>query len=253
MGSHDEDNALVYFFIFSQLGKYVNKFFPSKVLRDHNFEDTIVFIAGTEFLVCKREQVYDNLLGVMTHHIYLREVQIGLGETNFLICDDKIYATWGHNNFDYIRRQQYEMYGQNIKFILKNNSQIALAYFRSEFFRISLAICKTFRVMQNKTREHDDKVLFNSMDRLNFRWYAGLRFLENLYQETADLYPDTHKMKMMIFSGKNKATIETFDEYMRAEKTFDLSQIKTWMKNQPIVLTDKVDAKYEEFFGSSKK
>ena len=55
----DDDSALVYFFIFSQLGKIINKFFPSKVLRDLNFEDTIVFIAGTEFLVCKREQVYD--------------------------------------------------------------------------------------------------------------------------------------------------------------------------------------------------
>ena len=87
------------------MGKFINEFFPPRVLRDHSFEDTIVFIAGTEFLVCKRDQVYDQYLGVMTHHIYLREVQIGFGENNILICDDKIYANWGNGNFDYIRRQ----------------------------------------------------------------------------------------------------------------------------------------------------
>ena len=58
--------------------------------------------------------------------------------------------------------------------------------------------------MQNKTRDNDDIVLFTSMDRLDKRWFAGLRFLENLYKETEDLYPDTTKLKMMIFSGKNK-------------------------------------------------
>lgn len=84
--------------------------------------------------------------------------------------------------------------------------------------------------MQNKKRDNDDSVLFTSMKPLKHPWFAGLRFLENVYRETADLYPDTRKIQMMIFTGKNSKTIETFDEYMKEYGTPNLFEIKTWKK-----------------------
>ena len=82
-----------------------------------------------------------------------------------------------------------------------------MSYFRSEFFRISLAICKSFKIIQNKTRETDDDTLFAWMEELEWTpdgsrkkfWFAGLRFLENLYHDLEDFYPDTRKIQMMIF------------------------------------------------------
>ena len=84
-------------------------------------------------------------------------------------------------------------------------------------------------------------------------WFAGPRFLENMYFETADLYPDTKKLQMMIFSGRNQATIRSFDEYMRDASTCDLLQIRNWCTNQPILMTDRVDDIFEEFLGSTRK
>lgn len=86
------------------MGKFINRFFPPNLEKEIKFENTIVFQAGTEFLVCKHEVVYDPEMCKNTHHIYLREIQIGFGETNILICDEKIYDDWAYSNFDYIRR-----------------------------------------------------------------------------------------------------------------------------------------------------
>ena len=54
----------------------------------------MIFMAGTEFLVCKREELYDHKSDSIVLHIYLREIQIGFGEQVFLWCDDKIYNEW---------------------------------------------------------------------------------------------------------------------------------------------------------------
>lgn len=108
--------------------------------------------------------------------------------------------------------------------------------------------------MQNKKRDNDDNLLFTSMEPLGkHTWFAGPRFLENMYFETADLFPDTKKLQMMIFSGRNKQTIISFDEYMKYASTCDLLQIRNWCTNQPILMTDRVDDIFEEFLGSSRK
>ena len=247
-------STLVYFYIYSQLGKFINNFFPPKYLEENqDMEQTIVFMAGTEFLVCKREEQYDYKTDSIILHIYLREVQIGFGEQIFLWCEDKIYDNWQQGGFDYIRRLQPEIFEHNVKFIFKNNSQITMSYFRSEFFRISLAICKSFKVIQNKTRVMDDDVLFTWMEPLdgNKFYFAGLRFLENLYRELDDMYPDTKKIKMMIFSGKVSQTRGTFEQYMKEYATMDLLLINKWHPTQPILLTDKVDETFEGFTSPS--
>lgn len=68
-----------------------------------------------------------------------------------------------------------------------------------------------------------------------------------------DLQPDARKLQMMIFSGKNSQTLTTFDEYMRDYGTPDLFLPKTWKKDEPILLADKVDEVYERFFDNEEK
>ena len=79
-------------------------------------------MAGTEFLVCKRQEIYNYETNSITLHVYLREVQIGFGSQIFFWCDHKIYEEWSEGGFDYIRRLQPETFNYNVKFIFKNNS-----------------------------------------------------------------------------------------------------------------------------------
>lgn len=52
--------TLVYFYIYSHMGKFMNEFFPPKYFVKYSkFENTILFMAGTEFLVCKRVEKFD--------------------------------------------------------------------------------------------------------------------------------------------------------------------------------------------------
>ena len=63
------------------MGKFMNEFFPPKYFDKYSkFENTILFIAGTEFLVCKRVEKFDKNRNAFTLYIYLREIQIGFGE-----------------------------------------------------------------------------------------------------------------------------------------------------------------------------
>lgn len=90
--NEDKTGTLTYFYIYSFMGKSMDGFFP-KVFRDKypSEVDSILFMAGTEFLVCKRQEIYNYETNSITLHVYLREVQIGFGSQIFFWCDDKIY------------------------------------------------------------------------------------------------------------------------------------------------------------------
>lgn len=53
---------------------------------------------------------------------------------------------------------------------------------------------------------------------------------------------------MMIFSGSVKETIGTFSEYTGDYHVSDLLQVENWHERDPILLTDKVDDRFESFF-----
>lgn len=60
---------------------------------------------------------------------------------------------------------------KNIKIILKSSSITAWAYIYSEFFRISINICKKFKIITNKSRiddmDNEDLPYFNKMKEIN--------------------------------------------------------------------------------------
>lgn len=80
----DQDSDTVYFHIFSVNGKRVSEFLDIDSILDKMHANTVLFSSGTEFLVCKREQV-----GV-TLHIYIREICLGFSKNVVFWCDDKL-------------------------------------------------------------------------------------------------------------------------------------------------------------------
>ena len=86
-------------------------------------------------------------------NIYLREIELGQSKNVVLICDDKVSTSsmlkekrWmniGHSN------------GNETSYLLKNRSVLAKKYFESVFFKITLAQCESFRIVQNTIRENE--------------------------------------------------------------------------------------------------
>ena len=67
------------FHIFSKTGVIADIFQPIDAK-----DGTVLFRAGTEFLVCKREQI-NNIT-----HIYMREVQLGFGKNILFWLDGNV-------------------------------------------------------------------------------------------------------------------------------------------------------------------
>ena len=60
----------------------------------------------------------------------------------------------------------------NVKLILKSYSCTALAYLKSEFFKISLKHAKEYKIIQNLTRNNEDHYHLKDM-------LAGPKFLSD--------------------------------------------------------------------------
>lgn len=59
---------------------------------------------------------------------------------------------------------------KNVNFILKNSSKVAWAYIKSEFFKKSLEVCNSFKLVSDVTR-------FNEEGNNEAKWNAGPRFI----------------------------------------------------------------------------
>jgi len=84
-------------------------------------------------------------------HIYIREIELGFGKNVVFWLDDNIFDDINESK-DWIRWATFNNFQQNVKFVCKSHSEFAEAYFKSEFFRISLLMCKRYKMIQNKTR-----------------------------------------------------------------------------------------------------
>lgn len=69
-----------------------------------------------------------------------------------LWTDQNIY---GFDNKIYITDSNKNSFSKKIEYILKTKSETSVAFLRSEFFRISLDMCKTFRLITSKSRDDD--------------------------------------------------------------------------------------------------
>ena len=80
---------------------------------------------------------------------------------------------------------------KNVNFILKNSSKVAWAYIKSEFFKKSLEVCNSFKLVSDVTR-------FNEEGDNEAKWNAGPRFIQLFNKETAS-YDYIEKVETMIF------------------------------------------------------
>ena len=91
------------FHIKSVSGRTIRDFFPEGTIVDKAIRNTILFRSGTEFLVCKREQVGDVL------NVYIREINLGFGKNVVLWCDDSLFTNDNFTRlYDWIGRRQFK-------------------------------------------------------------------------------------------------------------------------------------------------
>ena len=116
--------ALVVFHVYSYSGKSLQAFFGNS---GEQQMETIAFLAGTEFLICKRTREYCGGLHVV--NIFLREIQVGFNKQPVLWLDDKCHGSKVVN--DKIRQLQFNHFDSDLKFITKSSSELALAFLKS--------------------------------------------------------------------------------------------------------------------------
>jgi hypothetical protein len=57
-----------------------------------------------------------------------------------------------HENQEYLHHIYYRAFDKNINFILKASSSVAWAYVKSELFKSSLQVCKSFKIISDMAR-----------------------------------------------------------------------------------------------------
>lgn len=74
------------FHIYSTEGRSISTYIGFNTPLDQATGKTILFPSGSQFLVCKREIVENQL------HIYLRQVNLGLGHSIMFWADEKVFG-----------------------------------------------------------------------------------------------------------------------------------------------------------------
>lgn len=108
-----------------------------------------MFASGCEFLICRRER-HGNVV-----HVYLREVEFGIGNQVVLWVDDKArdFKFFKHRMWMRIK-QQDDHFNHFNKYVIKSNNFTAEAYLRSNLFQFLIRQCQSFKIIQCLRRTH---------------------------------------------------------------------------------------------------
>jgi len=79
-------------------------------------------------------------------HVYCREIELGFGKNVVFWLDNNLFEEFNESK-EWIRWASFNNFQQNVKFVCKTHSEFAVAYMRSEFFRISLIMCKRYKMI----------------------------------------------------------------------------------------------------------
>lgn len=103
----------------------------------------MIFASGCEFLVCRKEITEDEI------HIYIREVEFGIGNAVVLWVDDKAREAKFFKHRLWIRMRQHENETFNLfnKFVIKTSNFTAEAYLNSNLFKYTIKICDSFKII----------------------------------------------------------------------------------------------------------
>lgn len=87
---------------------------------------------------------------------------------------------------------------------MKTSTKLAWSYINSEFFRISLMVSKTFKVVSDVTRLNED-------GDQEAKWNAGPNFIKKFRQKTSE-FAGADKIQSMIFCGDENKAKEKFSK-----------------------------------------
>lgn len=176
------DGANLVFLIHALNAKPARYFLPHDSPTEAIDFRTVLFRSGTEFLVCKREQRGSVL------HVYLREVNLGLGKNVVLWCDDGTKETSFLKVHDWIRTKSYQdKESFQTQYVFKSQSLIAKAYCRSQFFILALQMSVKFRFIQNLTRKSENQIrLLQDHQEIEAK-YTGWRLLRDFKLQCENL------------------------------------------------------------------
>ena len=173
---------------------------------------TVLFASGCEWMVCKRDTEMVMNGTRVVHHIYLREVSLGLnpGKTTLLWLDDQVrtYTHW----IAWKMMRKAEMQADplvDLRIILKNNTETTRSYMLSTFFRLSLSIGKCFKFLQTCHRQSENKIKTFNFDKGEYYQdipcqYAGAAFLQDIWPHYLACMSNNMNIELAMFSGTNE-------------------------------------------------
>ena len=160
---------------------------------------TILFVPGCDWLVCKVED--DPVTNIK--NIYIREVNLGIsgvpgtsGRDIVLWLDDRILRPaynryhWWINDWNG-RSMNPEVEHKQV--ILKTHSETAMAYLQSPFFRISLNMCRSFKIVQSQTRTNENLIRTSRHPSEVREEMAGPLFFEALKMEMKNMITQLYR------------------------------------------------------------
>lgn len=172
-------------------------------------------------------------------------MELGLGQRVVLWTDDQIFQPEAKR---FLKKANVGSFQQSIDFILKTRSDTTAAYLKSEFFRLSLDISKTFRFITNATREADVGFRFHKssrtdLDSIDHAVEAGPKliryFLAGPFQ---DLQPSVTKVEIMLLRS-SEADLESTE----ARQALELLGIQD-AKEQTVRISDTDGLEYFMLF-----
>lgn len=200
----DQDEQTVFFHIYSNSGKKVTEFLDYNSILYRMLGNVILFASGSEFLVCKREIIGEAL------HIYLREICLGFSKSVVLWCDDKLASNEYFKYHRWLRMKNIDDEDDMTAHVHKSNSSVAKAYIKSDFFKLSVAMCKSFRFLQSAERANENIVRFGADRKVIPESMAGARLLKEFKEviQSFDTTMTTNKLESGIYINDKKANEE---------------------------------------------
>ena len=168
------------FIIKSISGRKISKYAKYK------HESEVIFLPYSHFLVYKTKMKSNK------HLIFLKQIELGIGKSNVLWVDDKIFDDSGENKVlieKVLKKNPY------IKIIQKESTELALSYLESYWGQIKKETPGNFRILTdlNRPQEFDGN-------------RAGARLLWNAINMgfTCD---------MMVFTSNKEVALQALNDY----------------------------------------
>ena len=90
---------------------------------------------------------------------------------------------------------------------MKSNTDVALAYFRSEFFRLSIEMAAVYKLIQDNIRNNETILIYKSQNIDIEEWMAGPRFHKDFMEETKNFERNLiKKIHMGIYTQDKEIT-----------------------------------------------